>query len=107
MTIRDYLRQRKARYLAIGTACLVLAAGSILAHGILGHAAYSTAAFGFVFGYMACVVLSRSLACPRCEGTVGGYTTWLNLRPSSFFRRMNYCGGCGANFDEPVTPPRN
>ena len=31
--IRDYLRQRKARYLGIGAACLVCAAGLILAHG--------------------------------------------------------------------------
>ncbi|SDR03450.1 hypothetical protein SAMN05428982_2987 [Pseudoxanthomonas sp. CF385] len=107
MTIRDYLRQRKARYLGIGTACLVFAAGSILAHGISGHAVYSFAGFAFVFGYLACVVLSRSIACPRCKTPVGGYTTWLNLRPSGFFRRTNYCAGCGANFDEPVTPPRS
>jgi len=107
MTIRDYLRRRKARYLGIGIACLVFAGGSILAYGISGHAAYSTAGLGFVFGYLACVVLSRSLACPRCRSNVGSYATWLNLRPSGFFRRMNHCPGCGTSFDEPVTPPRS
>ena len=107
MTIRDYLRQRKARYLGIGTACLVLAAGLTLAHGIWGHAIYSAAALVFVLGYVACVVLSRSIACPRCKSAVGGYTTWLSLRPSGSFRRTNYCAGCGTSFDEPVIPPRS
>lgn len=107
MTIRDYLRERKARYLGIGTACLVLAAGLTLAHGIWGHAIYSAAALVFVLGYMACVVLSRSIACPRCKSAVGGYTSWLNLRTFGFVRRMNYCAGCGTSFDEPVIPPHS
>lgn len=107
MTIRDYLRQKKARYLGIGTACLVLAAGLILAHGVAGRALYSAAAWVFVLGYLACVVLSRSIACPRCKSAVGGYTSWLNLRTSGAGRRMNYCAACGTRFDEPLTPPRS
>ena len=107
MTIRDYLRRQKARYLGIGTACLVCAAGLILAHGITGRALYSAAALAFVLGYMACVVLSRSIVCPRCRSAVGGYTSWLNLRTSGVFRRMNYCAACGTRFDEPLTPPRS
>ena len=107
MTIRDYLRQKKARYLGIGTACLVLAAGLVLAHGVAGRALYSTAAWVFVLGYLACVVLSRSIACPRCKSAVGGYASWLNLRTSGAVRRMNYCAACGTRFDEPLTPPRS
>jgi len=107
VTIRDYLRQKKARYLGIGTACLVLAAGLVLAHGVAGRALYSTAAWVFVLGYLACVVLSRSIACPRCKSAVGGYASWLNLRTSGAVRRMNYCAACGTRFDEPLTPPRS
>lgn len=107
MTIRDYLRQKKARYLGIGTACLVFAAGLILAHGVAGRALYSAAAWVFVLGCLACVVLSRSIACPRCKSAVGGYTSWLNLRTSGAVRRMNYCAACGTRFDEPLTPPRS
>ena len=107
MTIRDYLRRQKARYLGIGTACLVCAAGLILAHGVTGRVLCSATAWVFVLGYMACVVLSRSIACPRCRSAVGGYTSWLNLRTSGVFRRMNYCAACGTRFDEPLTPPRS
>lgn len=106
MTIRDYLRQRKARYLGIGIACLLFAGGFILAHGFSGQAAYSAAAMVLLLGYLACVILSRCIACPRCKSPVGDYTTWLNLRPSGFLRRINYCAGCGTSFDEPVIPPR-
>ncbi|KAF1724194.1 MAG: hypothetical protein MK141_09605 [Pseudoxanthomonas sp.] len=107
MTIRDYLRRQKARYLGIGTSCLVLAAGLILAHGMSAWAVYSAAAFVFILGYLTCLVLSRSIACPRCKSAVGGYTTWLNLRTSGSVRRMNYCAGCGTSFDEPVIAPRS
>lgn len=104
MTIRDHLRRKKARYLVIGTLCLVAAFLLIVTHEITGHADYSYVGMAFVLGYVACVVLSRSIACPRCAGMVGGHTSWLNLRLGRKHQRTNFCAHCGVNFDEPVAP---
>lgn len=106
MTIRDYLRKRKARYLGIGVACLVATFALIVTHQVTQHAIYSHAALALMLGYLACVVLSRSIRCPRCKDAVGGYTSWLNLRTTGFTRRMSYCACCGVGFDEPVIPTR-
>lgn len=104
MTIRDHLRRKKARYLIIGALCLVATFSLIATHGITRQADYSHAGMALLLGYLACVLLSQGIACPRCRGTVGGYTSWFNLRLGRKHQRTNFCAHCGVNFDEPVAP---
>lgn len=102
MTIRDHLRKRKARYLWIGVACLVTAFALIVTYEITDRNIYSHMALALLLAYMACIVLSPSIACPRCRSAVGGYTSWLNLRTNAVVRRINFCAHCGVDFDAPV-----
>ena len=68
MTIRDHLRKKKARYLVIGALCLVATFSLIATHGITRQADYSHAGMALLLGYLACVLLSQGIACPRCRG---------------------------------------
>lgn len=74
MTIRDHLRRKKARYLVIGALCLVATFSLITTHGITRQADYSHAAMALLLGYLACILLSQGIACPRCRGDGG----WLH-----------------------------
>lgn len=104
MTIREYVRIRKARYLVVGAASLVLAMALGMTGSLLGDPRYSYALLVLLPVVLTCTVLSRSLRCPRCRGDVGSYTSLIRLRGAPFVCRTDFCAYCGVSFDEPVTP---
>ncbi|MBL8256796.1 MAG: hypothetical protein JNJ62_09360 [Pseudoxanthomonas mexicana] len=104
MTIRAYLRTRKARYSIVGTIGLVLAMGLGMAGSIIGDARYSYATLVLLPIVLVCTLFSRSLRCPRCKGDVGSYTSLIRLRGAPLVRRVDFCAYCGVSLDEPIVP---